>query len=159
MLISEFCRRTGLGRETVRYYVKLGLLQPRTTLKGGRNPYLMFTDDDVRGADVIRLGQAIGLSLREIAQLREARRNGDLPLPERLTFMRDQLTRLEAKSAELDKLKTYVAAKIAWQEAGEAGTEPTLGAFAAPSVDQTRLGDILNFEPPPRLKRKRPLLG
>jgi MerR family copper efflux transcriptional regulator len=44
MLISEFVRRTGLARETVRYYVRFGLLQPQATQKGGRHPYLMFTE-------------------------------------------------------------------------------------------------------------------
>lgn len=129
MLISEFARRTGLARETVRFYVRLGLLRPQTTQKGGRHPYLMFTEDDLHSADVIRVGQALGLSLREIAELREARRRGDLPIEERLALMKDQLARLEAKSAELNQLKAYVRAKIAWQEAGERGEEPTLGVF------------------------------
>jgi DNA-binding transcriptional MerR regulator len=129
MLISEFCRRTGLARETVRYYVRLGLLQPQEGQKGGRHPYLMFGEADVHSADVIRVGQALGLSLREIGDLREARRKGDLPIEDRLAMMKDQLARLEAKSAELDKLKAYVRAKIAWQEAGERGEEPLLSDF------------------------------
>jgi MerR family transcriptional regulator, copper efflux regulator len=135
MLISEFARRAGLGRETVRYYVRLGLLRPRATQKGGRHPYLMFTEEDVHSADVIRVGQALGLSLREIAELREARRKGGLPLKERMALMKDQLARLEAKSAELERLKTYVQAKIAWQEAGERDDEPMLGSFTRPMAE------------------------
>ncbi|MGL4967383.1 MAG: MerR family transcriptional regulator [Inquilinus sp.] len=129
MLISEFSRRTGLARETVRYYVRMGLLQPRQTQKGGRHPYLMFTEDDVNSADVIRVGQKLGLSLREIGDLRDARRRGDLPLTDRIAMMKDQLAKLEAKSAELDRLQAYVRAKIAWQESGEKSAEPQLGAF------------------------------
>jgi MerR family transcriptional regulator, copper efflux regulator len=129
MLISEFARRTGLARETVRYYVRMGLLQPQQTQKGGRHPYLKFTQDDVHSADVIRVGQMLGLSLREIGDLREARRRGDLPLPDRIAMMKDQLAKLEAKAAELEKLQAYVRAKIAWQENGEKGAEPQLGAF------------------------------
>jgi MerR family copper efflux transcriptional regulator len=128
MLISEFGRRTNLARETVRYYVRLGLLQPQTTQKGGRHPYLIFTKEDVQSAGVIRIGQALGLSLREIGELREARRQGGLPLKKRVALMREQLARLEAKSLDLEKLKNYVRAKIAWQEAGEVGDEPILGA-------------------------------
>jgi MerR family copper efflux transcriptional regulator len=89
----------------------------------------LSTDADVHSADVIRVGQALGLSLREIGDLREARRKGDLPIEDRLAMMKDQLTRLEAKSAELDKLKAYVRAKIAWQEVGERGEEPLLSDF------------------------------
>jgi len=83
----------------------------------------------VQSADVIRVGQALGLSLRDIAELRGARRRGELPLRERIALMKDQLARLEAKSEELDKLKAYVRAKIEWQETGERGDAPTLGAF------------------------------
>jgi MerR family copper efflux transcriptional regulator len=133
MLISEFARRTGLTRETVRYYVRFGLLRPHTTQKGGRHPYLMFTEEDVRSADVVRVGQALGLSLREIGQLKEARRKGGLPLKKRVALMTDQLARLEAKSAELEGLKTYIRAKIAWQKAGERGDEPMLDNFMRPT--------------------------
>ena len=129
MLISEFSRRTGLARETVRFYVRMGLLQPQQTQKGGRHPYLMFTEDDVYSADVIRVGQMLGMSLREIAGLRQERREGRLPLEQRLALMKDQLGRLEAKSLELDNLKAYVRTKIAWQEGGEHGAEPQLSAF------------------------------
>jgi MerR family copper efflux transcriptional regulator len=132
MLISEFARRTGLARETIRFYVRSGLLQPHASQKGGRHPYLMFTEEDVHSADVIRVSQALGLSLREIAELRTARRKGDLPLKKRIALMKDQLARLEVKSAELVKLKTYVRAKIAWQEAGERGDEPILGLKSLP---------------------------
>ena len=129
MLISEFSRRTGLARETVRYYVRMGLLHPKETHKGGRHPYMMFTEEDVQSVDVIRVGQALGLSLREILGLREERRKGNFPLEQRLALMEDQLKRLEAKSAELESLKAYVRAKIGWQKAGELEDEPRLGAF------------------------------
>jgi MerR family transcriptional regulator, copper efflux regulator len=132
MLISEFVRRTGLARETVRYYVRFGLLQPQATNRGGRHPYLMFTDEDVHSADVIRVGQALGLSLREIVELRKARRSGDLPRKKRIALMKDQLARLEAKSADLERLKTYVRAKIAWQQGGEKGDEPMLRSVTRP---------------------------
>jgi DNA-binding transcriptional MerR regulator len=89
----------------------------------------MFTQDDVHSADVIRVGQTLGLSLREIGDLREARRRGDLPLTDRIAMMKDQLAKLEAKAAELERLQAYVRAKIAWQESGEKSAEPQLGAF------------------------------
>ncbi len=34
MLISEFARTSGLSRDTVRFYVRLGLLRPETNGKG-----------------------------------------------------------------------------------------------------------------------------
>jgi MerR family transcriptional regulator, copper efflux regulator len=94
---------------------------------------MAFTRDDLHAVDVIRVGQALGLSLQEIARMREERRRGAFPLAERLAMMKAQLARLEAKSEELDRLKAYVRAKIAWQEGGEAGEEPRLSRSDPPA--------------------------
>lgn len=126
MLISDFSRKAGLSRETVRFYVRLGLLQPQITLKGGRNPYHQFRQQDLVITELIRVGQALGLSLKEIAVLMERRRKGKLPLKGRIVMMKAQLAKLDIKAIELEKLRAYVRAKIGWQEHGEKGPEPTL---------------------------------
>ena len=59
MLISEFARVTGLTRDTVRFYARLGLLQPQTNGKGGRHLYSVFTDKDIQAAEVIRIAQSL----------------------------------------------------------------------------------------------------
>ena len=118
MLISEFALTTGFSRETVRFYVRLGLLHPQTTLKGGRNPYQQFGREDLATAELIRIGQTLGLSLKEIASLMEKRRKGKLPLRGRIDMMKSQLAKLDAKAIELERLRAYVRAKIAWQEDG-----------------------------------------
>jgi MerR family transcriptional regulator, copper efflux regulator len=66
MWISDFSRKAGLSRETVRFYARLGLLHPKTALKGGSNPYQQFGQEDLVVVELIRIGQAIGLSLKEI---------------------------------------------------------------------------------------------
>ena len=126
MMISEFALKTGVSRETVRFYVRLGLLHPQTTQKGGRNPYQFFKQEDLATAELIRTGQALGLSLKENAVLMEKRRKGRLPLKGRIEMMRAQLTQLDNKAIELERLRAYVRAKIDWQEHGEKGPEPTL---------------------------------
>jgi MerR family copper efflux transcriptional regulator len=78
MLISEFARITGLPRDTVRFYARLGLLQPKTNGMGGRHPYSFFTDKDIQAAEVIRIAQSLGMSLKEIAAFTEERRKGRL---------------------------------------------------------------------------------
>ncbi len=118
MLISEFAKETGLSRDTVRFYVRLGLLRPTTNGKGGRHLYQFFTDEDVQAAEVVRVGQSLGLSLKEIAALNEERRDSAIT-NERLTeILREQLTRLETKAAELEAITNFVRAKITWLTAG-----------------------------------------
>jgi MerR family copper efflux transcriptional regulator len=130
MLISDFARLTGLTRDTVRFYARLGLLRPQTNGKGGRHPYSVFTDKDVRAAEVIRISQSLGMSLKEIAAFNEERREGHLTSERRVEIMSAQLVRLEAKATELEMMKSYVRAKIDWLTRGKQGQQPDFGSYA-----------------------------
>jgi MerR family transcriptional regulator, copper efflux regulator len=130
MLISDFARVTGLTRDTVRFYARLGLIRPRTNGKGGRHPYRVFTDEDVRAAEVIRISQSLGMSLKEIAAFNEERREGHLTCERRVEIMSAQLIRLEAKATELETMISYVRAKIDWLTCGKKGRQPDFGSYA-----------------------------
>jgi DNA-binding transcriptional MerR regulator len=129
MLISEFARVTGLTRDTVRFYTRLGLLRPQTDRKGGRHPYSHFTNADVQAAEVIRISQSLGMSLREIAAFNEERREGHLTCERRAEIMSAQLVSLEAKAAELEMMINYVRAKIDWLTRDEKGQQPDFGNY------------------------------
>src|ERR1700688_3219840 len=130
MLISEFARLTGLARDTVRFYARLGLLRPQTNRKGGRHPYSVFTDTDVRAPEIIRISQSLGMSLKEIAAFNEERREGHLTCERRVEIMSAQLVRLEAKATELEMMISYVRAKIDWLKGGQQGPEPDFEDYA-----------------------------
>ncbi len=129
MLISEFARRAGLSTDTVRFYIRKGLLSPATGMKGGSNPYQIFTDADLETARAVRMGQSLGFSLREIATLAAEYNAGGMTPERSLELMRMQLGRLEEKAAQLDAMVTYTRAKVAWLEGGQCGPEPTFGEF------------------------------
>jgi MerR family copper efflux transcriptional regulator len=132
MLISEFVRATGLSKDTVRFYVRLGLLTPEANGKGGRNPYQVFTQDHVRAVNYIRLGQSLGMSLKEIALIgEEYARDGGIGTARTIEIMSAQLNRLEQKAAEIDSMARYVRAKLAWLNGGSNGPEPNIGDYVA----------------------------
>jgi len=130
MLISDFARVTGLTRDTVRFYARLGLLRPQANRKGGRHPYSVFTAKDVRAVEVIRISQSLGMSLKEIAALNKERREGHLTGERRVEIMSAQLVRLEAKATELEMMIRYVRAKIDWLTGGQQGPEPDFENYA-----------------------------
>jgi MerR family copper efflux transcriptional regulator len=130
MLISEFARLTGLTRDTVRFYARLGLLRPKTNGKGGRHPYGVFTEKDIQAAQAIRIAQSLGMSLKEIAALNDERRNGELTCERGIEIMSAQLVRLEAKATELEMMISYVRAKIDWMTRGKQGRQPDFGSYA-----------------------------
>jgi MerR family transcriptional regulator, copper efflux regulator len=141
MLISEFARVTGLTRDTVRFYARLGLLQPQTNGKGGRHPYSVFTRKDIQAAEVVRIAQSLGMSLKEIAAVNEERRDGELTCERSLEITSAQLQRLEAKATELETMISYVRAKIEWLTRGKKGPQPDFGSYKRGSsrvtVDET----------------------
>jgi len=127
MLISAFAAATGLSRDTVRFYVRLGLLRPKTNGKGGRHPYQFFTGEDIQAAEVIRVGQSLGLSLKEIAALDTERRESGITSERLIEILSGQLARLEAKAADLAAMTSFVRAKIDWLVAGGRGSQPDFG--------------------------------
>lgn len=129
MLISEFARATGLSTDTVRFYIRRGLLAPDCNGKGGRNPYQIFTAEHVQTARLIRMAQSLGMSLKEIALIGEEHRTGGISRERSIEIMSDQLARLERKAAELDAMAGYLRAKLAWLNGGEKGPEPDFAAY------------------------------
>ncbi|WP_197042262.1 helix-turn-helix domain-containing protein [Sandarakinorhabdus oryzae] len=131
LLISEFARVTGLSTDTIRYYVRRDLLRPQLGAKGGRNPYQLFSEADVRTAELIRLGQALGLSLAEIGALLKEEQAGQIDDERSLSILREHRHRLATKAAELQRLVAYLDAKIAWVAGGSRGPVPAMADFAA----------------------------
>jgi len=127
MLISQFAARAGLPVDTVRYYVRLGLLRPEDSAKGGANPYQVFSDEHLLAAQIIRTAQSLGMSLKEIAAISQERRAGGMTRERSAKILRTQLDRLDRKAAELAAMKLYLATKISWLEGGEKGQPPTFG--------------------------------
>ena len=124
MLISEFARATGLTTDTVRFYIRRGLLTPDTSSKGGRNPYQVFTAEHVLAARLIRMAQSVGMSLKEIAIVSDEHRHGGITRERSIEILSGQLHRLDQKAAKLEMVVSYLRAKIAWLMDDEHGTEP-----------------------------------
>ena len=104
MLISDFARETGLTPDTIRFYIRRGLITPETGSKGGRNPYQIFTAAHVREARLIRMAQSLGMSLKEISAISEEHRKGLITEARSIELMGLQLEKLEQKQAELDAM-------------------------------------------------------
>jgi MerR family transcriptional regulator, copper efflux regulator len=127
MLIGEFARQTELSQDTIRFYVRKGLLSPETGRKGGRHPWQIFRRSDVAVARTIRFAQSLGLSLREIAGVMDVLRSG---APDReVAVLDDQIARLSQKVAELAKLANYLQAKRDWISHGKTTDKPSLSSL------------------------------
>lgn len=113
MLISEFAKAADLPIDTVRFYVRLGLLEPATSLKGGSRPYAIFSQADLERAMKVRILQYLGYPLREIAPLVADDASGRLTAERSIELLRVQLAKLIEKRRHLDNMIAFVGDRIA----------------------------------------------
>lgn len=126
MLIKQFCETTGLPRNTVRFYVKRGLLKP-TIGSGSGNRYQHFDAAQVERAMLIRSAQGLGFTLRQIAELAKDYEQETLSSEDRAGVLRAQLAQVTARERDLRQMRQYLQAKLVWLETGELGAQPTFG--------------------------------
>jgi len=124
MLIAEFSKATGLGRDTVRFYIKRGLLTPQVGVSG-TNRYQSFDAGQVERALVIREAQSLGFTLREISTLSDEYERVGMTLARKAELMRERLAEVDAQAAKLRRLRRYFALKLEWLEAGAEGEPPS----------------------------------
>ena len=114
--------------DTVRYYVRRGLLTPSTGTRGGRNPYQVFTEADLRGGDYPHLPGA------RVEPARDSRLSGRLPAgrlddAELVEYLQRQQDRLRRKADELSRLVLFLDTKICWIRRGKIGIMPSVADF------------------------------
>ena len=124
MMIAAFARQSRLSVDAVRLYVRRGLFHPETGTKGGSRPYQIFSALDVEKARIIRAGQALGLSLKEIGVFLDKRAFDGNEDDVVIAFLAEQRNRLTGRISELEKLVSFVDAKTAWLKDPSVGPSP-----------------------------------
>jgi DNA-binding transcriptional MerR regulator len=145
MLIKEFCQRTGLPRDTVRFYVKRGLLTPDVGTRQS-NRYQVFDTYQIERAKMIRAAQRLGFTLGQIAELGKSYHAEAAGSEARKAVLREQIEQLAARERELRHVRTYLSAKLHWVESGEVGPPPTMGG-SAPDPKHGRGGRVKQARP------------
>ncbi len=127
MLISEFARTTELSVDTIRFYIRKGLIKPHVTAMGGSRPYQMFKSEHVQIVRMVRVAQALGFSIKEISALNKEYKASAIDPTRGIKIMQMQIAKLEEKKKQLSTMVKYMRAKIAWLQGGKIGPEPGFG--------------------------------
>ena len=122
MQIKEFEAASGLKRSTVRFYESHGILSPTV----GKNGYRHYGQDQVEAAKLAKVLQFLGFSVREIANVNVAWREGNLTQKEKLTVLREKMRECELKRDQLTALIQHLRALEVWIENGERASKPEL---------------------------------
>lgn len=119
MLIGELSKKTGLSKDTIRFYEKMGLIEAKARQAGTRT-YMEFSSEMLERVVIITQGKSLGFTLNEIKHLIETWGSISMPLSEKLKVIDRKLDEITEKMRQLEEIKTYLIAKrnIITQESG-----------------------------------------
>ncbi|MBW4579527.1 MAG: MerR family transcriptional regulator [Tildeniella nuda ZEHNDER 1965/U140] len=111
MLISELAKKTGLSKDTIRFYEKIGLITAEERQAGTRI-YKEFSEATIARLLMINQGKGIGFTLNEIKQLIDEWEDGTLSTREQIRVIEGKLAEIAEKMQRLGEMKTYLATKL-----------------------------------------------
>jgi len=115
MRIGELARRTGISRDTIRFYEKAGLLSPRVSSNG----YRLFDPSHLDLLRSIRIAQVLGFTLAEIKK--SMGHWETLTAAQRARFLEDKLGVIDVRIRELEEMRAHLVEKIGWIRSGKKG--------------------------------------
>lgn len=108
MLIGKLAEKTGLSKDTLRFYEKEGLLKVR---KMG-NGYKDYPHDLLPQIEFIRLGKEMGFSLKEIKDLQDKIFAGNVNRSQVRQFLQSKQMEIEEKIRSLQKMRRMIITKL-----------------------------------------------
>lgn len=94
MTVSELAKRAGVTADTVRHYVRTGLLTPQ---RDPNNGYKRFSEQDLKRLSFIIEAKSLGFSLPDIQLIFEQAANGQSPCPQVREIMSVRMTDVAKK--------------------------------------------------------------
>ncbi|CAM6727625.1 HTH merR-type domain-containing protein [Enterobacter asburiae] len=104
MRIGELCAKTGLSKETVRYYERQGLLE-NIPQPNRSNNYKVYSAVDLQRLNMIRHAKMLGFTLAEIAEVLAVWVDDNFTAEQKQASLRRKLQQLEEKEAALIELR------------------------------------------------------
>lgn len=102
MTVAKLARETRVSTDTIRYYVRVGLLSP------GRqedNNYQLFSSNDANRLKFIHHAKQLGYTLKEIRQIIEESESGHSPCPIVREIIQSRIQENRRKLQELQALQ------------------------------------------------------
>lgn len=116
MLIGELAQRTGLSKDGIRHYEKLGILHA-TLQKAGSRWYRDYDEHSVERIKQVNQAQRLGLTLKEIAPLLETYNTREVTTAETIAFLEGRLRVIQDKIKALQQVEDFIHTKLrAYQE-------------------------------------------
>jgi DNA-binding transcriptional MerR regulator len=107
MKIGEIAERTGVSRDAIRLYERLGLLN-NVTRPYEYNNYKNYGIENVFRIHMIKEMQRIGLKLKECKGVMEALVNDEMDSNKRKLFISNKIDEVQNKITSLQQIKSFL---------------------------------------------------
>ena len=109
MTITEVSLKYGLSKDTLRYYEKVGLLDPVIKGDNGQRDY---KEENLKQIEFIKCMRSVNIPISELTKYMDLFKMGDDTIKERRQILENQLSLIESQMKDLEmaseKLKTKI---------------------------------------------------
>ncbi len=106
MTVNGVVRASGLSRETLRYYEKMGLLNPR---RHATNGYRVYAGDDLERIEFILRTKKAGFTIRKIRELLDLKKSDNTSCRLGRDMANEQIRLVDEKIAALRDVREILA--------------------------------------------------
>ena len=110
MRAEQLAEKSGVSKDTLRYYEKIGLLSKPAR---GANGYRQYSQDNFYQLKFIKLAQSVGFTLQEIKPAIPFVNNPQPGCPQLRKAINDKLQEIDERIAQLDNAKVTLQS---WME-------------------------------------------
>lgn len=111
MLIGELSKKTGISKDTIRFYEKMGLITS-TDRQAGSRIYKEYSTEAIERLLMINQGKKLGFTLGEIKQLMQDWEEGMMSKQDKIRIIKSKLEEINQKMEQLATIKTYLLDKL-----------------------------------------------
>ena len=106
LTVNGVVKASGLSRETLRYYEKMGLLNPQ---RRATNGYRVYAADDLERLEFILRTKKAGFTIRKIRELLDLKKSVNATCRIGRDMAREQIQQVDEKIVALKEVRTILA--------------------------------------------------
>ncbi|MEW9699806.1 MerR family transcriptional regulator [Paenibacillus sp. SI8] len=118
LTIQQVAARTGLSVHTLRYYEKIGLMEPIPRAVNGHRSY---HGKDIEWIILLTRLRSTGMPIAEMQRFADMMRLGDAGIGQRRALLEEHEQKLQAQVKELQDTLSVLQGKITYYRSWEAG--------------------------------------
>ena len=111
MLIGELSKQTGLSKDTIRFYEKLGLITASSNDMGTKS-YKKYSLETIDRLSTIVQGKGLGFTLGEIKQLLDEWGGGEISKRDLIEIIERKIEEVVKKKQQLESIEVYLVNKL-----------------------------------------------